>query len=61
MKKISTKQLIKDLNKRYYVEVTPICDECIANLVPVVLDYFPSCNFNITQIEDKLYSLKISI
>lgn len=60
-KKITNKTIINKLAKQNYIELCPICDECIADLVPLILQYFGSVNFNITIVEDNLYSLKISL
>ena len=60
-KKISNQKIINTLIKTGFIEIAPICDECCGDLVTEILHIFGSANFNVIQVEDNIYSLRISV
>ena len=60
-KKFTAEKIIKELEKKGYIEIYPICDECSLEVIYEVLMNFTSPNFNFEQVEDLLYCLKISV
>lgn len=60
-KDLSMKRIINKLGKRHYLEICPICDGCACDIIYEVLQYFPNANFNFLQVEDRLYTLRISV
>ncbi len=60
-KTISDKKIIDTLIKKGFIEITPICDECCGRLVTELLHIFGSANFNVVQVEDNIYSIRISV
>lgn len=60
-KKLSNKKIIDTLVKKSFLEIAPICDECICRVMLIVLEVFTSAHFDVFQIEDNLYCLRISV
>ena len=57
---LSDKKIITTLEKRGFIEICPICDECSARVLMLVLQYFTHLHFDISQIEDNLYCMRVS-
>lgn len=60
-KKLSMKKILQTLVNKSFIEIEPICDECICDVVYNVADVFTSAHFDMFQIEDHLYCLRISV
>lgn len=60
-KRYSTEKILNTLAKKSFIEIEPICDECISDLILILLDVFTNVHFDIFQIEDNLYCLRISV
>lgn len=59
--KFSDKNIIKTLDKKGFIEICPICHECALVIMELVFNNFPSVNFNIMQVEDETFMLKINV
>ena len=60
-KKMRIEKILDTLAKKSFIEIEPICNECISDVVYCVVDVFPSAHFDTFQIEDGLYCLRISV
>lgn len=60
-KKISEKRILDTLMKKSFIEIQPICDECASDLMLLVVNVFPSAHFDMHQIEDNIYCLRINV
>lgn len=60
--KVLTDQKILDtLTKKSFIEIEPICDECALRIIGLVYEVFTSAHFDMFQIEDNIYCLRISV
>ena len=58
---IQVKKILQTLAKKSFIELQPICDECVCEIIYNVIDVFTSAHFDVFQIEDHLYCLRISV
>ena len=58
---LTPSKIVNVLEKRSFIEINPICADCIGNLVPIILDVFCNAHFDIFQVEGNLYVLRISV
>ena len=54
-------KIIQELETKGYFVAEAICDECALRLISIVFDNFTSANFNMTQVEDCIYRLIITL
>ena len=59
--KLSDKKILNTLTKKSFIEIEPICDECASDIMLMVVNVFPSSHFDMFQIEDNIYCLRISV
>lgn len=59
--KCREKNIIKTLDEKGFIEICPICHECTLGIMELVFNNFPSVNFNIMQVEDEIFMLKINV
>lgn len=60
-KKLSNKTIVNTLNKRGFIEIYPICDECAMKIIMLVIQNFSSPHIDVFTIEDEIYCLRISV
>jgi aspartate oxidase len=60
-KKITIKKIIDTLIKKSFIEIVPICDECAAEIIGEVIPVFGAAHFDIFQVEDGIYCLRINV
>lgn len=60
-KRLSEKKILDTLVNKSFIEISPICDECASDTMFLVINVFPSAHFDIFQIEDNIYTLRISV
>lgn len=58
---LTNKKILNTLEKRSFIEIEPICNECALEVINLVLEVFTSVHFDLFQIEDSLYCLRISV
>lgn len=60
-KRLSIKRILDTLSKKSFIEINPICSDCIGEIIPLILDVFCNVHFDVFQVEDQLYVLRISV
>ena len=60
-KVLTDKNILSTLEKRSFIEIEPICNECVLNVINLVLEVFTSVHIDLFQIEDNIYCLRISV
>lgn len=60
-KKITIKKITNTLIKKSFIEIVPICDECAAEIIEEVIPMFGSAHFDVFQVEDSIYCLRINV
>ena len=60
-KKLVINKILNTLSKKSFIEIQPICADCAGEIVKIVLDAFNTSHFDVYQIGDELYCLRISI
>lgn len=60
-KVLTDKNILTTLEKRSFIEIEPICNECALNVINLVLEVFTSVHIDLFQIEDNIYCLRISV
>lgn len=60
-KLLTPNKIIETLEKRSFMEINPMCADCISDLIPYILDVFCNVHIDIFQVEDDLYVLRISV
>lgn len=60
-KKMRIEKILDTLTNRSFIEIEPLCNECVSDIVYCVIDVFPSAHFDTFQIEDGIYCLRISV
>ena len=58
---MTEKKILSTLEKRSFIEIEPICNDCALEVINLVLEVFTSAHFDMYQIEDSLYCLRISV
>ena len=59
--KITDDKIIKELTDKSFCEFTPICLSCICDVLETVTEVFTDIHCDIFQIEDNLYTLRVSV
>ena len=60
-KKMRIEKILDTLEERSFIEIEPLCNECVSDIVYYVIEVFPSAHFDTFQIEDELYCLRINV
>ncbi len=60
-RKLSDKKIINELTKKSFIEIAPICNECVLEVINLVMEIFTDVHCNIFQVEDEIYCLRISV
>lgn len=55
------KDIIKKLDKKGFVELQPLCNECVGDIITELLTIYPAMKVTIDAIEDEIYCLRIFI
>lgn len=58
-KRLTTKYLLKQLEKKKFLRVSAICIDCLLEVEHDVLEIYTHALFWVEQVEDNLYSLLI--
>ena len=60
-KKLAINKILNTLTKKSFIEIEPLCGDCVGEMVNLVLEVFTTAHFDVFQIEDELYVLRISV
>lgn len=60
-KKLAINKILNTLTKKSFIEIEPLCADCTGEIVKLVVDVFTTAHFDVFQIEDELYCLRISV
>ena len=60
-RQLTNKKIIDTLTKKSFIEILPLCPECVLDVIDLVLEVFASAHFDIFQVEDNTYCLRISV
>lgn len=58
---LTDKKILETLEKKSFIEIEPICNECALRVIDLVLEVFTSVHVDLFQIEDNIYCLRISV
>lgn len=59
--KLSDKKILHTLERKGFIEIMPICDECSTYIFNLVINHFTSAHINIEQVEDNIYMMRIAV
>lgn len=62
VKQIQNKKIIETLDKKGFIEINPICIDCICNTIRLVEGFYMKSTFHIEHLENpELYILRIIV
>ena len=58
---LTDKKILDTLANKSFIEIEPVCSECAVRIISLVFEVFTSAHFDMFQIEDNIYCLRISV
>ena len=61
--KYNVNKILKELDKKHFVRIDEICDECLLNLISIIVYTYPYAHldYDFNMADTGLYTLRVSI
>ena len=60
-RKLSEERIIKELDKKGFIHLEPLCIDCVHDVIFMLQGNYPSFTLQLEAIEDMIYSMKVML